>query len=240
MEEEIHRTFPDATVLRMDVDTTGRKNSHAQILNKFEKEKVDILIGTQMVTKGLDFPDVTLVGVISADTMLNIDDYRSQERTFAVLEQVTGRAGRAKGDGHSIIQTYSPDNKAIRLMQMHDYEKFYAEEIKVRKAMWYPPFCEMISVLFTGVSEAMVAQCARSFARYVAPIKNSTQKIQILGPVPAAITKIKNKYRWRLLIKCENSDRLSRILFDAAAECEKNKNFEKITIVIDKNPNSIN
>ena len=237
MEEEIHRTFPDATVLRMDVDTTGRKNSHAQILNKFEKEKVDILIGTQMVTKGLDFPDVTLVGVISADTMLNIDDYRSQERTFAVLEQVTGRAGRAKGDGHSIIQTYSPDNKAIRLMQMHDYEKFYAEEIKVRKAMWYPPFCEMISVIFTGANEKTTARAAKLFAAML-PQKEE-RKLQILGPVPAYISKIKNKYIYRIIIKCENSDKLNECLSVARNRINENDNFKTVTVVIDKNPNNM-
>ena len=129
MEEEINRLFPDATTIRMDVDTTGKKHSHEKILEKFEKEKIDILIGTQMVTKGLDFPLVTLVGVISADTILNIDDYRSQERTFSVLEQVTGRAGRSDKPGRSVIQTYSPDNKAITLMKEHNYIGFYEEEI---------------------------------------------------------------------------------------------------------------
>ncbi len=192
VEEEIHRLFPNASTIRMDVDTTTRKNSHAQILNKFEKEKIDILIGTQMVTKGLDFPNVTLVGVISADTILNIDDYRSQERTFAALEQVTGRAGRADKAGRSIIQTYSPDNKAICLMQEHNYKAFYDEEIALRRAMWYPPFCEIVSVIFSGANENVTAQCARFFAKNLAAAKEALEKIQFLGPIPAYISRIKN------------------------------------------------
>ncbi len=237
VEEEIHKLFPDATTIRMDVDTTGKKHSHEQILKKFEEEKIDILIGTQMVTKGLDFPDVTLVGVISADTILNIDDYRSQERTFSVLEQVTGRAGRSKKTGRSVIQTYSPDNKAIQLMQEHNYHAFYKEELAIRKAMWYPPFCEIISVIFSGGSENVTAQCAKFFAKNLAD--EETQKIQLLGPIPAYISKIKNKYIYRMIIKCENSDALSGILVFAQNECRKNANYDNITIVIDKNPNNM-
>lgn len=239
VEEEIKNIFPNASTIRMDVDTTSKQNSHERLLGEFAEKKIDILIGTQMVAKGLDFPNVTLVGVVSADTMLNIDDFRSGERSFDLLEQVAGRAGRADKTGRAIIQTYSPEHNAVVFAKEHNYAKFYENEIAMRRVMWYPPFCEMISVLFTGVNETTVAQCARSFARSVLPIKNSRQRIQLLGPVPAAITKIKNKYRWRLIIKCENSDWLTRALSAAAEECEKNKNFDKITIVIDKNPNNI-
>lgn len=239
VEEEIHRLFPSASTIRMDVDTTGRKNSHEQILSRFERENIDILIGTQMVTKGLDFPNVTLVGVISADTILNIDDYRSQERTFSLLEQVTGRAGRANDKGLSIIQTYSPDNKAITYMQKHDYRGFYNEEISVRKAMWYPPFCEIVSVIFSGKSENMTANCARFYAKQLAELKNQPQKTQILGPVPAYISKIKNKYIYRILIKCENSDMLNETLVYAEKQCGKNANYENVSVIIDKNPNNM-
>lgn len=237
VEEEIHTLFPEATVLRMDVDTTGRKNAHAQILNKFEKENVDILIGTQMVTKGLDFPNVTLVGVISADTMLNIDDYRSRERTFAILEQVTGRAGRANADGCSIVQTYSPEDKAIRLMQKHDYKTFYEEEIKLRKAMWYPPFCDMISVIFTGANEKATAYAAKTFA--LALPEKEERKLQILGPVPAYVSKIKNKYIYRIIIKSKNGDSLDECLLNARKRINENDNFKTVTVVIDKNPNNM-
>lgn len=239
VEEEIHSLFPAATSIRMDVDTTSRKHAHEQILSKFEKEKIDILIGTQMVTKGLDFPNVTLVGVISADTILNIDDYRSQERTFSLLEQVTGRAGRADEKGLSIIQTYSPDNKAVTYMQKHDYRGFYNEEILARKAMWYPPFCEIVSVIFSGKNENMTANCAKFFAKQLAGLKKQQQKTQLLGPIPAYISKIKNKYIYRMLIKCENSDMINETLTAAEKQCRKNANYENVSVVIDKNPNNM-
>ena len=134
----------------MDVDTTGKKQSHEKLLDKFEKEKIDILIGTQMVAKGLDFENVTLVGAVSADTMLHINDFRSAERTFAMLEQVTGRAGRGSKPGRAIIQTYSPEAEAIKLVTVHDYINFYKGEIEIRKVMWYPPFSEIIVIMFSG------------------------------------------------------------------------------------------
>jgi primosomal protein N' (replication factor Y) len=223
----------------MDVDTTSKQNSHEKILSDFSQKNIDILIGTQMVAKGLDFPNVTLVGVVSADTMLNIDDFRSSERSFDLLEQVSGRAGRANKTGRAIIQTYSPEHNAVVFASQHNYLKFYQNEIAMRKAMWYPPFCEMVSVLFSAGFEKTVAQCARAFAQNISHIKNMGQKMQILGPVPATITKIKNKYRWRILIKCENSDMLTDALVSATDECYKNNNFEKVSIVIDKNPNNI-
>ena len=239
VEEEIQNLFPNATTIRMDVDTTGAKNSHSEILNKFEKEKIDILIGTQMVTKGLDFPDVTLVGVISADTILNIDDFRSQERTFSILEQVTGRAGRADKPGRSVIQTYSPENKAIEYMCDHNYQDFYKEELALRKAMWYPPFSEIVSVIFSGSVEASVSKCAKFFKKNLAPLDDMKQKTQILGPIPAYVSKIKNKYIYRLLIKCENIDELTETLVLARDKCKKNANYENISVVIDKNTSSL-
>ncbi len=239
VEEEIHKLFPTATTIRMDIDTTSKKNAHEEILSRFEKENIDILIGTQMVTKGLDFPNVTLVGVISADTILNIDDYRSKERTFSILEQVTGRAGRHDEKGLSIIQTYSPEDTAIRLMQKHDYKSFYENEIKVRKTMWYPPFCEIVSVIFTGNTENLTSRCAKFFAKNIVEIKELPQKTQVLGPIPAYISKIKNKYIYRLLIKCENTDLLTDILAKAEKECRNSTQYEKVTVVIDKNPNNM-
>lgn len=239
VEEEIHRLFPSATTLRMDIDTTAKKHAHEKILRRFAEENINILIGTQMVTKGLDFPNVTLVGVISADTLLNIDDYRSLERTFSILEQVTGRAGRSDKPGRSIIQTYSPDSRAIQLVKHHDYITFYNEELAARKAMWYPPFSEMISVIFSGTSENLVAQCSRFYARNLERLRELSQKTQVIGPIPAAISKIKNKYRYRIIIKCENADFISGILLDAQHMCAKNENYGDITIIIDKNPNSM-
>ncbi len=240
VENEIKELFPNATTIRMDVDTTAGQNSHEKLLYEFSKNKTDILIGTQMVAKGLDFPDVTLVGVVSADTMLNIEDYRSAERSFDLLEQVCGRAGRAEKKGRAVIQTYSPEHSAVIYASKHEYLKFYEREIELRKEMKYPPFCDLISVLFSGTYEPTVAQCARFFAKSISQIKNTDKNIQILGPVPSAITKIKNKYRWRILIKCNDANLLTEALSSATKKCGMNNNFEKVIIVIDKNPNNIN
>ena len=236
VEEEIHSIFPNASTIRMDIDTTGKKNSHEQILKKFAEDKTDILIGTQMVAKGLDFPDVALVGVISADTMLNIDDFCAKERTFSLLEQVTGRAGRADTEGKSIIQTYSPQNSAVELVKSHNYERFFREEIEVRRAMWYPPFCEMVSVNISGKNEGQTARCAKFFTKNIVKISELGQKTQILGPVPAYISKIKNKYIFRIIIKCEDADAITGILAKGQSECENNKVYEGVSVVIDKNP----
>ncbi len=238
VEEEIKKIFPEISTIRMDVDTTGKLNSHENILDRFKNEKIDILIGTQMVTKGLDFDNVTLVGVISADVLLNIQDYRSEERTFDLIEQVTGRAGRSDKSGRAVIQGYSPDNYALTLAKNHDYKSFYEYEIAIRKAMWYPPYCEMVSILFSGVGENQVMQGARYFAKNIESLKKLPQRVQILGPVPAALFKINNKYRWRVLIKCENSDKLTSILSDAKKAFGNNMNYKDVSVVIDKNPNN--
>lgn len=239
VEEEVHRLFPQASTLRMDVDTTSGKNGHEKLLNRFAKEKIDILIGTQMVTKGLDFPNVTLVGVVSADTTLHLDDFRSGERTFSMLEQVAGRAGRAKKAGRAIIQTYTPEHDAIIKAQQHDYIGFFQNEMLTRKAMWYPPMCDMVSILITGHQENLARQAALFVAKQLTPLKTICQKSQILGPVPAALSKIKNRYRFRILIKCDDSEKINMILTDAAQACYNNKNYQNISVVIDKNPNQI-
>ena len=146
LEDEIHSMFQKATTIRMDVDTVSKKNSHEQILDKFKNENIDILIGTQMVVKGHHFPNVTLVGVISADSSLNLGDFRANERTFQTLTQVAGRAGRGEYEGRVIIQTYNPDNYAIEYSKMQDYNLFYNAEISLRKQLKYPPFCDIILV----------------------------------------------------------------------------------------------
>ena len=238
VEEEIKKIFPDITTIRMDVDTTTKMNSHEEILERFEKEKIDVLVGTQMVTKGLDFDNVTLVGVISADVMLNVQDFRAGERTFDLIEQVTGRAGRAKKEGRAIIQTYSPENYAVKLSGEHNFKEFYETEILTRKAMWYPPFCDMVSITFSGISENQVANCAKLYKKYLEPTKSLSEKVQILGPIPAALSKINNKFRWRILIKCTDSDKLNVFLSDAKNKVSKNENYKDISIAIDKNPNN--
>ena len=239
VEEEIHRLFPNASTIRMDMDTTGKKQSHEKILEKFEKEKIDLLIGTQMVAKGLDFENVTLVGVITADTMLHVNDYRSAERTFALLEQVSGRAGRGRKLGRAVIQTYTPEHEAVSLVEAHDYQSFYDSEIAERELLWYPPFCDMIAVYFTSEDEGKTAQSSRYFAKEVGDIKEMGQKVQVLGPIPCAVSRIKNKYRYQIIFKCEDDEKLGEILAAAEMKTRENKDYEGVSIVIDKSPGMI-
>lgn len=239
VEEEITALFPNASVMRMDNDTTSGKGGHERILAEFERTKADILIGTQMVAKGLDFPNVTLVGVISADTSLHVDDFRSAEKTFALLEQVTGRAGRAEKPGRAVIQTYSPEHPAVVLAAQHNYEEFYRGEIKTREAMNYPPFCDMISVGFSGTMEQNVSECAKRFAGVIAELGVLEGKGRMIGPIRAAVAKIQNKYRWQLIIKVKRNMNLTPALAQATAVCRDNKNYDTVTIVTDRNPNTI-
>lgn len=231
VELEVKKFFPDASVIRMDIDTTGKKQSHQKILDRFEKEKIDILIGTQMVTKGLDFENVTLVGVVSADTMLNVDDFRSGERTFDILEQVTGRAGRGNKKGRAVIQTYSPEHEAIVMAAEHNFVKYYADEIRMRKILWYPPFCKLILIGFSGVLKSAVQECAKTYKKQL-----GSGDFTLLGPIPCAVSKIKNKYRYQILIKCHPETDLSERLVDARNKCIENPSYESVAVIIDKNP----
>ncbi|MDD6484077.1 MAG: primosomal protein N' [Clostridiales bacterium] len=237
VEEELERLFPLATIIRMDIDTTGKKQGHEKILERFANERIDILVGTQMVSKGLDFENVTLVGVITADTMLHINDFRSAERTFDMLEQVCGRAGRGKKTGRALIQTYNPDNTAITLASAHDYEGFYKYEINERKRMWYPPFSKIIGIMFQGASDTLVSGAARFFVRAMKDFNG--EKVQLLGPIPAALSKIKNKYRWQVLIKCNDDDKLNGCLRNAEEMCRSHDLYKSVSVIIDKNPNSV-
>lgn len=239
VEEEVHKLFPTASTIRMDADVTGRKNSHKEILNRFADEKIDILIGTQMVAKGLDFANVTLVGVMSADTMLHINDFRSGERTFDTLEQVSGRAGRGDKPGRAIIQTYDPENFAVQLVKRHDYARFYKMTDAERRAMWYPPYSEMICIRFTDTDNERTRRAAFLYKESFGDINSIKQKTAILGPIPSGISRIKNRYRWQILIKCENADLFNSRLLRASDAVMKNKAFEGVMISVDKNPITI-
>ncbi len=236
LEEEVKKQFPTATVLRMDMDTTSRKNSHEEILGRFRDENINILIGTQMIAKGHDFPNVTLVGVISADLMLNIEDFRSGERTFQLLTQVAGRAGRAEKAGKVIIQTYEVDNFSIQTARRQDYGEFYRQEIILRDELKYPPFCDIISIMVTGIVQAAVRQTAEGISRILGKeLQIDGEEITVLDAVPAPISKIKNRYRWRIIIKCRISrelrEKLSRLLREQSVRDQKACN-----ISIDVNP----
>ncbi len=239
VEEEVKKLFPNASTIRLDADVTGRKNAHKEILDRFDREKIDILIGTQMVAKGLDFANVTLVGVVSADTMLHINDFRSGERTFDTLEQVSGRAGRGEKGGRAIIQTYDPDNFAIRLVRSHDYITFYNKTCAERRAMWYPPFSEMICIRFTDTDNERTRRSAFRFRELFGDITRIRQRVAILGPIPSQIAKIKNQYRWQIIIKCDAMDELNDRLSAAQRGLKEDKRYQSVAVSIDKNPITI-
>lgn len=207
VENEIKRLFPEATVARMDTDTTTKRNSHALILKDFSDGKTDILIGTQMIAKGHDFPKVTLVGVIAADLSLNMDDFRAGEVTFQLLTQVSGRAGRAELMGEVFIQTYNPESYVIALSKTQDYEKFYEQEIAMRQIMKYPPFSNIFIFVISGENEKSVIDGSYRLIS-VLNYYNRKEKFELLGPTPARISKIRKLYRWKIIIKCDEEQRL--------------------------------
>lgn len=207
VEEEVKKYFPNARVLRMDFDTTTKKNSHQIILDKFKNKEADILIGTQMIAKGHDFPNVTLVGIVSADISLNSSSYRSAENTFQLITQVSGRAGRGEKAGKVYIQTYSPDNYVIKLSSKQDYKAFYSDEIGMRELMEYPPFGSFFSIVISGTKEKEVIESSQMLGD-IMKYFNRNRDFVILGPVPAFISKIKNEYRFTITVKHTDEERL--------------------------------
>lgn len=238
LEAQIQKFFPNATTIRMDVDTVSKKNSHEEILNKFRNENIDILIGTQMVVKGHHFPNVTLVGVIAADGSLNIDDYRASERTFQILTQVAGRAGRENLQGNVVIQTYNPDHFSIECAKEQNYDKFYLIEENLRKQLKYPPFCDIIVVGISGEKEDEVKKQAEFlYKQLYAKIKRCNINLALYSPRPAPIDKIKNKYRWRIILKGNFDEPINNMMGEVLKEVYAKGN--KARIVVDVNPSSM-
>ncbi len=201
VEKEANKLFPDLRVLRMDMDTTTQKGSHERILSAFRSGKGDMLVGTQMIAKGLDFENVSLVGVITADTALNFPDYISGERTFQLLTQVAGRAGRGRVPGEVVIQTYTPEHYSIQLAQNHDYEGFYQQEIEYRKALDYPPFSRAISLLVWSPVEKDTIQAAEEIGSHLTQkIEQGRENLCLMGPSQALLGKIKGHYRWQMFV----------------------------------------
>lgn len=238
IEQEVLRLFPRARVLRMDMDTTRKKNSHQTILEDFRKGKADILIGTQMIAKGLDFPNVTLVGVMAADLSLNIGDYRSGENTYQLVSQVSGRAGRADKEGTVYIQTYSPDNYSIRYAAQNNYKGFYDEEILFRKNMNYPPFTNIFLVMMTGENEYILKQAITLLAEIMKHY-NKNNMFTRLGPTPAIISKINNVYRWQITVKCENEDKIRNYVLFCLDKLAGQISLDKINVGLYLNPSYI-
>lgn len=231
-EELIKNELPAATVIRMDVDTTTAARSHERILERFEKEGIDILLGTQMVAKGLDFPNVTLVGVLAADMSLNALDFRAAERTFSLITQVSGRAGRGDERGRVVIQTYMPENFTLRLALSQDYKSFYKEEINVRKALNFPPFCDIINIMLTGEDEGAVSAAARAMeAAARREIAASGIGAQVFKAMPGAISRLRGQYRWHFWIKCDLQSPIYEIMGRLADMSAKG-----VSVVFDVNP----
>ena len=232
VESELHRLFPQARISRMDTDATRKKDAHKEILTDFKKDKIDLLVGTQMVAKGLDFPRVSLVGVVSADTALNLPDFRSGERTFNLLTQVAGRAGRGEAEGKVIIQTYVPEHYAVIASIRHNYHQFYRREIKSRQALKLPPFSHLVNLTLRGRRQKEVQKAAFDLSVRLNRSK-AAKGIQVLGPAPAAIARIRGNFRWNVLLKGRDVQRLIKLLKQALSNFNK---YNGLRLSIDVDP----
>jgi primosomal protein N' (replication factor Y) len=230
--------LPQARVLRMDTDTTSGRNSHGKLLQKFGAGKYDILLGTQMVAKGLDFPNVTLVGVLSADQSLYADDFRAAERTFSLITQVVGRSGRGSLSGRAVIQTGTPDNEVIKLASRQDYEAFFSEELSFRRSLEYPPFCDICEIGFSGADEQQVRACAQSFASRLRAELGGQKDFpsRLLGPSPASVYKADNRYRYRIILKCVNNKAARGLVSRLLCEFGGSADFRKTAVFADMDP----
>lgn len=240
VEEELHKYFPGASVIRMDMDTTTGKRSHEEILDTFRKENINILIGTQMIAKGHDFPNVTLVGVLAADSMLGIDDFRASERTFQLLTQVAGRAGRGSMPGRVVIQTYSTEDYSLTAASRHDYEAFFRQEQQIRKRLCYPPFTHIALVVVSSVNDRIALSKAKDAYDFLAAGFDTGAGDELLpGPVRAPMARLRNRYRWRVVAKCGSLSRLSSILSSLTDHFMKNRGRSDVDISIDIDPTSM-
>ena len=235
IEEIVRTTFPGARVLRMDMDTTRQKDAHEKILSAFANEEADILVGTQMIVKGHDFPNVTLVGVLAADLSLYTDDYRSGERTFQLLTQAVGRAGRGERRGEAVIQTYSPDHYAIQASAAQDYESFYQEEICYRELMGYPPAEELLAVHVSCEDEELLERGCHYLKEYILMAKGRLE-VRVIGPASPGIDKIKDVYRRVIYMKAPQYDVLIKMKDRLEQYIEINSGFDKMRIQFDFNP----
>ena len=234
-EEELAKLFPEARILRMDQDTTAAKDAHEKLLAKFARHEYDIMVGTQMVAKGLDFEDVTLVGVLGIDSLLFAQGFRAYETVFSLVTQVVGRSGRAKDPGFAIIQTTDPDNPVLNLSAAQDYDAFFEQEIAYRKLGLYPPFCGLCVVGFAGPKESEVARASARFAALLGrqAAKQPDLPLRVLGPTPGSIEKINDSYRYKLTVKCRNDRRFRDLIRETLTLYEQEKLPGKATVVVD-------
>ncbi len=242
VEEELKLLFPDKKVMRMDADTTSTKFIFDTMLDRFRKKEADILVGTQMVTKGHDFPDVTCVGVILADASLYLDDYRANERTFDLITQVIGRAGRSDKKGVAVIQTYNPEHQILKYSSMQNYADFYNNEILLRKSYVFPPFCDILLITLTSMSEnELLKACVflnAQIKEYAEKADTKNLAFNVYGPFEASVYKVNEKYRMQFVIKCRNNNETRKLFAKIYVVCEKKFNG-KIQLAFDMNPNNM-
>ncbi|MEZ4457714.1 MAG: primosomal protein N' [Gemmatimonadales bacterium] len=236
VEQVVAERIPGARIARMDLDTTGTKWSHHRILERVGRGEVDVLVGTQMVAKGIDFPNVTLVGVIDADTGLHLPDFRAAERTFQLITQVAGRAGRGAKGGRVLVQTRSPEHPALRFAARHDTEGFWQSELANRSDPPYPPATSLVNLICSGTVEGPVSrECARVAEWLAALVEQHRLEVQVLGPAPCPIEKVKDRFRWHVLLKGPDQA-LGRIVRYAAPRLE---GTARVRIAIDRDPVSL-
>lgn len=236
LEEELHELFPDTPVLRMDTDTVAPAGGHDMLLERFQTERIPIMVGTQMVTKGLNFENVTLVGVISADQSLYAGDYRATERTFSLITQVVGRSGRFEKPGRAVIQTFTPENETIRQAARQDYESFYRAEIELRRLQALPPFTELLCITMSGREESLVLGCAAKARDELLDATRSESGVRVLGPAPLSVLRVNNNYRYRVTLCAPTGRGLRRFVADIVARYSSDKQFRGVSVYADTNP----
>jgi primosomal protein N' (replication factor Y) len=242
IEAELLQLFPSIRVIRMDVDTTSRKGSHERLLQSFAAGEADVLLGTQMISKGLDFANVTLAGVITADTILNMPDFRAAEKTFQLLTQLAGRAGRAEKAGEVVIQTYNPEHYSIVETGTHNYDGFVGRELKYRESLSYPPFCRLLLFTLSHEKEEVLMRGASALAQYLRVFAESVTEhssFQVLGPVRAPIAKLKDRYRYHCMVKYSGDFSLKELMHRTAKHMEGWIQTEKVTVSVDFDPQNM-
>jgi primosomal protein N' (replication factor Y) len=237
VEEELVKVLPHARIIRMDVDTTGRKGAHEKLLTRFGNKEADILLGTQMIAKGLDFPDVTLVGVLTADTMLHLPDFRASEKTFQLLTQVSGRAGRHELPGEVIIQTYTPEHYSIQLASQYDYDSFYNHEMQLRKNHAYPPYYYLALLTVSHPEITKVVSVTEKIVQFLR--RNVENETKILGPVASPIPRIKDRYRYQCMVKYKREKNLHETLRKITEHFQQEMSSNDLMIAIDLSPNTM-
>lgn len=239
-EEELQKRFPEARILRMDGDTVSKKGERDRIFTAFRRGEADILLGTQMITKGLDFPNVTLVGVLMADSLLYSSDFRAYEKTFSVLTQVIGRAGRAEKEGRAVVQTYSPSHSVLRFAFQQDYEGFFRQESALRKTLGYPPYCDLCQIVFLADTVRRAFEGAEAWIRLVSEAVESEEyarlPVCIIRPRETAVPMEKGRHRVRVLMKCRDITQMRRMLSGLYTDFRKNKEFKDVTVDLTMNP----